>query len=178
MIGRKKIIGILWILSFGLFSLKGFGGVKLAFVDLQRALNETEEGRRAKRQLKKLFTARQKALDKEQQKLKKMKEEIERQKNILSREALQKKLEEYQKAFIGLQSTYVAYQRELAEKESKLTKKIFSKMEKILRRIGMNEGYTMILEKSESAILWAPGYLDLTDKLIQEYNTLKEKKKK
>ena len=39
---------------------------KIAIVDMQRALNETEDGRAAKGKLKKLFEDRQKQLDKQQ----------------------------------------------------------------------------------------------------------------
>ena len=79
-------------------------------------------------------------------------------------------MEEYQKAFVELQSTYVEYQRELAEKEAELTKNIFSKMEGILRRIGTSEGYTMIFDRG-AGVVWGRTDLDLTDRLIQMYNS-------
>lgn len=143
---------------------------RIAVVDLQRAMNETEDGRRAKARLKSLFKRRQQALDKRQQELKTLKEEIERQKNVLSRDALQKRVEEYQKAFVDLQSTYVEYQRELAQKEASLTREIIARMEEILRRIGQTEGYTMIVERNEGGVVWVPSNLDLTDVVIQRYN--------
>ena len=144
---------------------------RIAVVDLQRALNETEDGRRAKARLKRLFKRRQQELDKAQNELKVLKEDIERQKNVLSREALQKRVEDYQKAFIELQSTYVEYQRELAEKEAQLTREIISRMEQILRRLGQAEGYTLIIERNEAGVVWVPTNLDLTDVVIQRYNS-------
>lgn len=144
--------------------------VRIAVVDLQRALNETEDGRRAKRQLKRLFKRRQQDLDKAQNELKKMKEDIEKQKNVLSRQALQKRLEEYQKVFVELQTTYVEYQRELAQKEGQLTKRILERMQAILRRIGQAEGYSLIVEANEGGVVWVPTNLDLTDQVIQAYN--------
>ncbi|MGE0785205.1 MAG: OmpH family outer membrane protein [Sandaracinaceae bacterium] len=143
---------------------------RIAVVDLQRALNETEDGRRAKARLKTLFKRRQQELDKRQEELKALKEDIERQKNVLSREALQKRVEEYQKAFIELQSTYVEYQRELAQKEAQLTREIIARMEAILRRLGQAEGYTLIVERNEGGVVWVPSNLDLTDVVIQRYN--------
>jgi outer membrane protein len=139
-------------------------------VDLQRALNETEDGRQAKARLKRLFKRRQQDLDKRQGELKTLKEDIERQKNVLSREALQTRVEEYQKAFIELQSTYVEYQRELAQKEAELTRVIIARMERILRRIGQSEGYTLIVERNEGGVVWVPTNLDITDLVIQRYN--------
>lgn len=144
---------------------------RIAVVDLQRALNETEDGRQAKARLKRLFKRRQQELDKAQNELKVLKEDIERQKNVLSREALQKRVEDYQKAFIELQSTYVEYQRELAEKEAQLTREIISRMEQILRRLGQAEGYTLIIERNEAGVVWVPTNLDLTDVVIQRYNS-------
>ena len=40
--------------------------LKLGYVDLQRALNETEDGRKAKAKLKKVFDQKQKELDEQQ----------------------------------------------------------------------------------------------------------------
>ena len=152
------------------FAPKVFAQVRVAVVDLQRALNETEDGRQAKAQLKRLFKQRQQTLDKRQNELKTLKEQIEKQKNVLSQSALQKRLEDYQKVFVELQTTYVEYQRELAQKEAQLTKGIFERMQEILRRMGQEEGYTMIVERNEGGVMWVPTNLDLTDQLIQQYN--------
>ena len=51
-----------------------------------------------------------------------------------------------------------------------LTKQIFARMEEILRRIGTREGYTMILDRG-AGVVWGRTDLDLTDRLIQEYNS-------
>ena len=45
--------------------------VKLAYVDLQRALNEVDDGKKAKARLKRMFQERQKKLDDKQEGLKK-----------------------------------------------------------------------------------------------------------
>ncbi|HJK97034.1 MAG TPA: OmpH family outer membrane protein [Polyangiaceae bacterium LLY-WYZ-14_1] len=149
---------------------KVYAQVNIAVVDLQRALNETEDGRRAKAQLKRIFKQRQESLDAKQQELKQMKERIERQKNVLSKQKLAAELEEYQKAFVQLQQVYVEYQRELAAKEAQLTKGILERMATILRRIGQAEGYTLILERNEGGVMWVPSNKDITDDLIQRYN--------
>jgi outer membrane protein len=144
--------------------------VKIGVVDLQRAINETEDGRQAKRRLTKLFEERQKKLDSAQESLKSQKESIERQQDVLSEEALKKKVEKYQEDLMALQTEYVDYQRELSTKEAELTKKILDKMQAILRRIGQSDGYTLIVEANEGGIVWVPSNLDLTDVLIQRYN--------
>src|SRR5262245_33659601 len=143
---------------------------KIGVVDMQRALTETEDGRKAKDTLKKLFDQRQKTLDKQQNDIKSMKEGLEKQRDVLSRDVLAKKLEDYQKAFAELQTTYMEFQRELASKEGELTKPILERMQRIMRRIGQAEGYALILERGEAGVVYVPSTYDLTDVLIQRYN--------
>jgi outer membrane protein len=137
---------------------------------LQRAINETEDGRQAKRRLKKVFDERQKSLNVKQESLKAQKESLERQQDVLSQDAFKKKVEKYQTDLMDLQNEYVQYQQELSTKEAELTQKILEKMQKILRRIGQTDGYTLIIEANEGGVVWVPGNLDLTDVLIQRYN--------
>ncbi|MEM7435578.1 MAG: OmpH family outer membrane protein [Myxococcota bacterium] len=149
--------------------------LKIGVVDLQRAINETEDGRQAKRRLTKLFEERQKKLDGAQESLKSQKENIERQQGVLSEDALKKKVEKYQEDLMALQTEYVDYQRELSTAEAELTKKILDKMQSILRRIGQTDGYTLIIEANEGGVVWVPSNLDLTDVLIQRYNAQAKK---
>jgi outer membrane protein len=163
-----------FVLAAALFTLGQVGEAsaqqKIGVVDMQRALNETEDGRKAQSRLKALFDKRQKTLDKQQKDLRAMKESIEKQRDVLSREVLAKKLEEYQKSFAELQTTYMEFQRELAAKEGELTKGILERMQRIMRRVGQAEGYGLILERSEAGVVFVPSSYDLTDVLIQRYN--------
>jgi outer membrane protein len=165
------------LIALALLLVAGFGSaahadppIKIAVVDMQRAMNETEDGRKAKSNLKKVFEERQKQLDKQQNDLKTMKESLEKQRDVLSRDVLAKKLEEYQKAFGELQTTYMEFQRELQSKEGELTRDIIERMQRIMRRVGQTDGYTLVLERNESGVVFVPSNYDLTDLLIQRYN--------
>ncbi len=165
---RSRAFALLVALMLAVVAPRLYAQVRLAVVDMQRALLETNEGRRAKNQLKKLFEARQESLNGRQEALKRMKEDIEKQRTVVSREALQKRMDEYQKAFVDLQQNYLEYQQELAQKEAELTKQILVNLQGVVRQIGTSEGFTGILD--QGAVIWSPGHLDLTDRVIQEYN--------
>lgn len=143
---------------------------KIAVVDLQRALTEIEEGRKAKNQLKTLFDQRQKTLDKQQEDLRSLKDGIEKQRDVLSREVYAKKVEELQKALAALQTTYMEFQRELAAKEADLTKPILERLQRIVKQVGQKDGYAMVLERNEAGVVYIPSSYDLTDLIIQRYN--------
>jgi outer membrane protein len=144
--------------------------VKIAFVDLRRALNETEEGKAAMNKLKGMKDKLQTKIEGKEKEILAMKDSIEKQQNVLTKEALQKKVEEYYRSVTELQQTYMQFQKDLAGKEAELTQGILEKMGKLLEQIGKTDGYTMIYDRSSGAVVWAPSHLDLTDKLIQMYN--------
>ncbi|MBX7193055.1 MAG: OmpH family outer membrane protein [Sandaracinaceae bacterium] len=146
---------------------RAFAQVRIAVVDLQRAMSETDDGRRAKRRLKKLFDDRQQELERRQHELEELSEEA--QAPGLSEETRRERAENVQRKALELQQLYVQYQRELAEKEAELTSRIVHRMEDILRRLGQSEGYTMIVERSQGGVVFAPTNLDLTDVVIQRY---------
>src|SRR5580704_7041142 len=96
------------LLTFvSLFGRPASAETKIAVVDVQRAVMQTEDGLRAQATLKKLFDSRQQELNKKQTDMQKQKEEIEKQSHVLSQAALQKKMDDWQKQMVELQSTFV-----------------------------------------------------------------------
>ena len=170
---NKFLVALIGLLAVSLLTSKVSAAdkLKIAFVDLRRALNETQEGKAAMERLTKLKDDLQKKIETKEKSIMKMKETLEKQQNVLTQEAMQKKAEEYYRAVNELQQSYMQFQRELAGKEASFTKDILLKMEKIISQIGRSEGYTMIYDRSSGAVVWAPSHLDLTDKLIQLYNS-------
>ena len=142
---------------------------KIAYVDLQRALEETDEGKKAKAKLKSEFERKQKELDGRQDELKKLKADLDKQQSILTKEALAQKQQDMQQKLVQLQETYMRLQKDLQEKEATETQRIFKKMKLIIGQIAQAEGVTYVLE-ANTGILYAPPSLDLTNELIRKYN--------
>jgi len=150
--------------------------IKLGYVDLQRALMEVEDGKKAKKQLENMKTDRQQKLDARQNELRDMQKSLEAQQAFMQEDVKRQKQQEFAQKLQQLQATYVNLQKELAAEEAKLTKGIYDRMGRILNKIGKKDSYTMILEKSQSSVLWAPRHLDLTNDLIRRYNAGEGKK--
>jgi outer membrane protein len=143
--------------------------VKIGYVNLQRALNEVDEGRAAKARLKSEFEQKQKQLDDKQTEFQKLRTEFEKQVGVLSEDARKQREEDLNRRFVELQTTFQQLQKELTEREREATRGIFDRMGTIIREIAEAEGYTMILEQAD-AVLWAQPSLDLTNELIRKYN--------
>lgn len=146
--------------------------MKIAVVDTQRAVMETEDGLRAQAALKKHFDKRQRDLDDKQVALQKEREDIEKQKDVLSKQALQARVDKWQKEMAELQTVFVDYNKELQKKQGEMTQPIFQKTMSIIRRIATQNGYDLVVDKQ--AVPYHRSDLDLTDRVITEYNQTSE----
>ncbi len=143
---------------------------RIGYVDLRKALNEVDDGRAAKNKLQEKKGTYQSKLNEEQEKLKREKKLFDRRSTILRGEAKRKAQLKLQQKFLELQKMYSNLTRELAQEEAKETRVIFRKMEVIIRQIAEKEGLDLMLEKTESSILYARSGMDYTNELIRIYN--------
>jgi outer membrane protein len=141
---------------------------KIGYVDLQRAIPETEDGRKAKANLKKVFDQKQKELDEQQEDLKKAIEDLEKKRTLLPADTVRQKEGDLQNRMQKVQQTYMRHQQDLQQRESEVMSKILERMQRIIARIATTENFTLIVEKS--ALVYAKPSLDLTNDLIRRYN--------
>lgn len=166
-----RLVLIAALSSFGLFGVTAHAqtsGMKVAVVDVQRAVMQTEDGLRAQASLKKMFDSRQQELNKRQTDLQKQKEDIDKQSKVLSQSALQKKVDDWQKEMVELQTTFVEYNKELEKKQKELTDPIFERVIGAIKRIAGTDSYDLIVDRA--TVAFARSDLDLTDRVIQVAN--------
>jgi outer membrane protein len=144
--------------------------IKLGYVDLQRALQEVGEGRAARDRLKGDMEKRKAELEAEQTKLRDDKSVLDKQASMMSEEVRNQKFTELQKRLFDLTQRAERMQAELAQSEQKELKKIFEKMDPIIASIATREALTMVFEKTDSGLVFAPASLDLTNELVRTYN--------
>jgi outer membrane protein len=145
--------------------------LKIGYVDLQRALYETEDGRKAKAQLKKVFEQKQKELDEQQEDFKKAKEDLDKKRSLMAADKVHEKENELQAKFEKVQQSYLRHQKDLQDKEGEVTQKIFERMNRIIAKIAAAENFSMILDRQQAGLIFAKPHLDLTNELIRRYNS-------
>lgn len=141
---------------------------KIAVVDTQRAMMETEDGLRMQANIKKVFDTKQQELETKQQELERERADIEKQQEVVSEQAIRRRAEEWQREMIALQQMSVTYNQELQKKQAELTQPIIEKTMTIIRRIATSEGYDMVVDKQ--VVPYSRSDLDLTDRVITLYN--------
>lgn len=146
----------------------GAAELKIGYVDFQRALNEVEEGKVAKANLKKDFDDKQKQLDRDKADLEKLQGEFEKQAMVMSDEAKRDKAIEIDRRMRETQGKLLGFQKELSDREREVTRGIFDKMFVLTREIAEADGFTYVFDKA--GLLVAPPANDITNELVRKYN--------
>jgi outer membrane protein len=145
-------------------------GSKIGYVDLQRVLAETPDGKAAKSRIDSLRKSRQAELDKSTQEFQVERSNLARQRLMLKPEIVEQRERELAEKMSKLQSTYLRLQQDLSAEEVKALKHVTGKAQSVVERIAADEGLTLVLEKNEAGVLWAASSLDLTTEVIRRYN--------
>ncbi|MBC7370450.1 MAG: OmpH family outer membrane protein [Bdellovibrionaceae bacterium] len=141
---------------------------KIGFVDMQKAIQATAAGKKAKTELEGEFNKKKKELEKKEADLKKMGEDLERKKAVLSEEVLGKKQAEFQEEMMKYRDVVGKSQVEIQKKERDLTAPILEKMKKTIEKVAKEKGYSVVLENS-AMVLFAAADSDLTAEVIKSY---------
>jgi outer membrane protein len=141
---------------------------KFGYVDLQRALEEIDEGKAAKAQLKKDFDEKQKQLDQRTDEVKKLDADFQKQAMVMSPDAKAAKGAEIDRKKVEVQQFFVGLQQDLATREREVTRGLFDKMIALVRELAEAESFTMVLDRN--TVLYAPPSLDVTNELVRKYN--------
>ena len=146
-------------------------GLKLGYVDLQRALNESDAGRKAKEEFKVQVDKLQNQLKKQKDDIDNMKEQLEKKAVVMKEEERANLEDDYRKKLRDFERNYKDSQADLQKKDNELTGAIIKDLQEVIKEYGDKENYTLILESTSSAVLYGAKGADLTDEIIRQYNS-------
>ncbi|MDX2168766.1 MAG: OmpH family outer membrane protein, partial [Deltaproteobacteria bacterium] len=121
--------------------------LKIGYVDLQRALNESEAGRAAKEKFKVQVDRLQGDLKKKKDSLDAMKEQLEKKASVMKDEEARNLEKDYQRKLRDFERAYKDSQGELQQKDNELTVELLKQLQGVIEQFGKENGYSMILEQ-------------------------------
>lgn len=144
--------------------------IKIAHANLQRALNESDAGAKARDLLEEAAKKLEDELNVEQEVLKKMKDEMDKMSDIWNKETKDAKENEFRTRSQDFQGKYIKYRDDLDNKRLERENAIIEDLRVIVDELAKKKGYSYVLERSLGGILYAPPADDLTDDIIKTYN--------
>ncbi len=144
--------------------------IKIAFVDVNKAIQNVGAGKKAREQLEKEFNAKKQEVASEEAALKKETETFKKQSEAWTVKFRTKKQNEIQERVMKFQEMTGRSQAELSQKERELTSPIISRMRTIIETLAKAKAYTIVLEKNENSVLYSLPQDDLTTDVITEFD--------
>lgn len=142
----------------------------VAVVDMQRALNDCDAGKRAKDQVKAKFERSQDQLKRQREDLDRMKEDYDKRALVLKEEERRNLEKDLESRTLEFKRKYEDFQRDLKRTDAELTSGIVEELYGIVRDYGAKHGYTMVLEASSGALLYNDKTVDVTDEIVKLHN--------
>lgn len=146
-----------------------FAETKVAVIEVNRAIGDTNEGARATLALRDLHDKRQAEIDDRQRALLKEKGELEKKcRGKEGNAECDQKVADYNRRAGELEQTREKYSQEWGAKQQEATKPILEKMLRIVERLAKQKGFDLVVDKT--VVPYVRGDLDITELAVKTYN--------
>jgi outer membrane protein len=174
--GKKRLITIVGILLImgGWTGLALAEELKIGVVDMQRAINECQAGKEARKADISQMEKYQRQGAEKQQELQTMKDNLDKQAPMLTQEARNAKERELQIKAREFQRWQEDIQAEINQKRMELGQTVQVGLRKVIKKLAEDEGFTIVLEKNDNIVLFSVKAMDLTDRVVKIADTLKK----
>ena len=168
------VTGIILFIGLCFTGLAGSAELKIGCVDIQRSMNESQAGIEAKKLINKEMEKLQKLFAERQKELQTMKEALDKQAPMMKPEARASREKDFQSKVRDYQRWLEDNQKEIQQKGMEMERTILQGIQKVIVKIGEEEGYTVVLEKNENIVLYSSKAIEFTDRVIKTFDAHKK----
>jgi len=166
---RMAVIGLCGVLVtlFAHVNLEA-AELKIGWVDLQRVINASEEGKLAQEEIQKKADEYTRQADEMKAKLEAMTEDYQKQADVLTADAKSEKQDAITKLEVEYNRFVQDSRDELAKAEQRALKELLEDIGQLVVQYGEQEGFAVILEAGN--ILYGSTSTEITNDIIALYN--------
>ena len=144
---------------------------KIGVVDIQRLLELSDAGKDAREKINVQGKGMAEDLKHKGAEIEELKAKLERA-MVMSKEQREEKEREFRIKVNDFKAARQKFEEEVRELNQNLLGKITKDVMGIVEEIGKKEGYLLIIEKKQAGVVYSPNTIDITDQVIQAYNTM------
>lgn len=166
----RRLLATLFLLPFLAFSLPAAAEVKIAIVDVQGAILQSEEAKRLLQQIQNEFKDEEEEIRKIQSEAAAMLERLQKDAEVMSdaeKRRIQQQIESKNNDFVFFRQKL---QRQVEERQAELFAGVNGKVQKAIEELVKSEDYDLILPR-QAALYVNPVY-NITRKVTEKLNEL------
>jgi len=162
----KAFIAASMVLFFGVSSASAV--VKVGFVDMQKAITSTKSFQKEMAKYQASYKGEQKKIQAKEEKIKKQKDELEKQKFVMSPDLISKKEEAWRAEYKSFKRYVQDENEKFQRKRDEMGRAILVKMMAVVRKLGKEKKFTVILENK--SVLFNDTTVDLTNLVVKRFD--------
>ena len=143
-------------------------GAKIAFVVLQRIVNESAEGKAASGQIQALQQKKANELNDKNKQLQALQQRLEKEGSVMSESARGDVQKQAEKIQVDIQRFTQDAQQEIQDLQNQLQQQFQQKIDPILAQVGQEKGLHFIFNGPDSGLVWADLGLDISADVIKK----------
>jgi Skp family chaperone for outer membrane proteins len=143
------------------------GAIKIAVIDTERILLNSQTGKKALADLKKLQEQKENEAKTKQQEIKDIQTRLNDGRNSLSQDKLAEMEKQLEDRVIALRRFQDDANRDLGKKRDEVLAQVDQRVMPVINQAGKEMGYTLIFRKFESGLIYADEAVDITGAIIQ-----------
>lgn len=144
--------------------------LKIGVVDLDQALNATEEGKSAREELERKQREARSKVQPMVERFETLQQEIKGKRFVLSEEVLREKQLDLFELRNEIESQMKELEGKLKVDQERIVGPLRKKLIDIVQRIGREQGYMVIIERGTPGLLYSREALDVTDEVIAQFD--------
>ncbi len=155
---------------FMLFTFSAYAQQKIAYIDIKQVIRDSKAGKAANTSFHKEVEAKRAVIEQKRKALEDMRQDVIQNGAVMSETKRRNLAETIEKKQKDLDRTREDIRIELQRKDLELTQNVLKDIEAIVNKIGKEEGFDLIVEKTEAGILYGSSVTDITSKIISVYD--------
>jgi outer membrane protein len=150
----------------------GQAPTKVAVIDIQAAIAQTNDGKKAGADMKTKFTPKQAELQKKQQDIESLQDQVRKGQNTLSDENRQKMMHDIDQKTNSLKRDGDDFNQDVQQETQRIMGDLYPKMISVLNKYATENGYAVVLDISsqQTPILFASSAIEITKDIISLYD--------
>ena len=144
---------------------------KVAVIDVQRVVTESDPGKEVMQKLRQLSDAKAQEGQALQQELATLQDQFNKQRFTVSETRQAEMSKEIEDKQIAIRRFQDDAQRELQDAQRRELGSLEELILPIINQVGQEQGLTLIFNKFQSGLVYADQTVDITDSVIQRFNT-------
>lgn len=150
---------------------------KIGFINMQTIIQNSNAGKKAAEDFKKLFARKQENIKSMENEVKKLKDELDKQGAVMTASARGDKEAAYQRKMRDYQILVDDTNKELQKRDQEYSQQLIPEILKVVRAIAEKEKYTVIMDISTMPLPYFDKAGDISKKVIDDFNKASGAKK-